>query len=508
MPADYTKKGSEAEQTLWYNDSNATFDTFTGFRDGNYGTREIRYALALKDAGLAVGGSITAADIQTAVTNALQSQAQVEFSETLLQDANNDIFISVRTVDEETGTIIYSNRTLDGTPFTPVQPVRKPDNTTYSLQSTRYEVENPIAGANVGDIVTKVDTVQSDSSGTQIASTIWRNEMNGAIIPAPAYTDLRLSEDKLIDSLSLLARSLGKYQGSESGLATSVLNINTALQLTKHTHLAFKAGVGDVVSFFYSNNGTTYFPYSTPYLVNDIYGGLGNSVTVASSSNEYAIPINHQYIRLTTNNPATNSLAWRLYSSVDNSQLALIYDKINLLAANSGANSFNLLKGKALVASTGVSIGDVLEVKRSFFNTTLVSETYFNLSTRAAVSYTTSNLRFFDDIEFTSKRIRGVNTNVSIIGGSAIGAGANVVLDSIYVDTLVNTLSFLQIHQTATAPATGAVPLESYRIGGNSSVAIDFEKLALAGPVFVVFSTTAGTYTASTIARNFILKWA
>jgi hypothetical protein len=126
------------------------------------------------------GGGLTQTQAQAAFTAALQAQNQVEFQDILLEDANGVVYISTRQIDEETGTVVFTNRKLDGTAHTPVQPVAiavgKEDKTSFWANVAS-------AGVSVGDQV--IRTILPNGSVS------WWNKTAGAsIATAPALANL------------------------------------------------------------------------------------------------------------------------------------------------------------------------------------------------------------------------------------------------------------------------------------------------------------------------------
>lgn len=94
--------------------------------------------------------------------------------------------------------------------------------------------------------------------------------------------------------------------------------------------------------------------------------------------------------------------------------------------------------------------------------------------------------------------------------------GANATLNvkatagNVYALHCQNTnaaVRYIQLHNTATTPGGGAVPLLSFAIPASSSVVIDHELLVAGGAYFstgiaFAFSTTLGTYTAGTAGEQ------
>lgn len=79
------------------------------------------------------------------------------------------------------------------------------------------------------------------------------------------------------------------------------------------------------------------------------------------------------------------------------------------------------------------------------------------------------------------------------------GTAANVY--SVYCHNLNAAIRYIQLHNTATVPAGGAVPIKSYLVKATDSVFIGSDILGQLGDVFTLgvafaFSTTEGTYTA------------
>lgn len=92
--------------------------------------------------------------------------------------------------------------------------------------------------------------------------------------------------------------------------------------------------------------------------------------------------------------------------------------------------------------------------------------------------------------------------------------GANATLNvkatpgnvlSLFCQNINAAIRYIQLHNTATTPAGGAVPILSFAVPASSSLQIGKDILGELGDVFTVgiafaFSTTAGTYTAATAA--------
>lgn len=95
--------------------------------------------------------------------------------------------------------------------------------------------------------------------------------------------------------------------------------------------------------------------------------------------------------------------------------------------------------------------------------------------------------------------------------------GANATLNvkatpgnvySLYCDNLNAAVRYLQLHNTATTPAGGAVPLMTFKIPATSTLVLGTDFFTLAGENFstgiaFAFSTTEGTYTAGAAADQF-----
>jgi hypothetical protein len=91
--------------------------------------------------GSSGGSSLTAGDVQTAMTNALASRPQVEFSDLFLVDSNGVQFVRRSVWDENTGSQVESNLDLLGTPITVTPPFRYADTPVY-LGDTVSNIQN------------------------------------------------------------------------------------------------------------------------------------------------------------------------------------------------------------------------------------------------------------------------------------------------------------------------------------------------------------------------------
>ena len=79
---------------------------------------------------------------------------------------------------------------------------------------------------------------------------------------------------------------------------------------------------------------------------------------------------------------------------------------------------------------------------------------------------------------------------------------------SAYMENTNAAKRYLQLHNTATTPGGGAVPLYTFAVAGAGSILIGSDFWGLAGANFstgiaFAFSTTAGTYTAGTAGEQF-----
>lgn len=111
------------------------------------------------------------------------------------------------------------------------------------------------------------------------------------------------------------------------------------------------------------------------------------------------------------------------------------------------------------------------------------------------------------------KLLAGVSTYAPTI---FTNFGANATLNvkatagnvySIYCQNTNAAVRYIQIHNTATTPGGGAVPLLSFAIPATSSVFISHDMLVAGGVYFstgiaFAFSTTSGTYTAGTAGEQ------
>lgn len=99
------------------------------------------------------GGGITQTQVQTAMTNALNSQSQLEFADTLLEDSTGTLFHSTKTVNEETGAVTYTTQLPGGALYTPVNPITVPS------KSNLVAIQNNITDIVNKTIITARDTI-------------------------------------------------------------------------------------------------------------------------------------------------------------------------------------------------------------------------------------------------------------------------------------------------------------------------------------------------------------
>jgi hypothetical protein len=123
--------------------TNTRQEALTGY-GFDYGSKEARLALAIADAGGAGGGGgggITEAQVQSAMTNALASRPQFEFSDKFLVDANGVQFVRRSSWNENTCSRVEFNLDLLGAPITVTQPFRYAD-TPVNLGDTVSNIQN------------------------------------------------------------------------------------------------------------------------------------------------------------------------------------------------------------------------------------------------------------------------------------------------------------------------------------------------------------------------------
>jgi hypothetical protein len=167
----------------------------------------------------------------------------------------------------------------------------------------------------------------------------------------------------------------------------------------------------------------------------------------------------------------------------------------------------------AVTTATGVSIGDILEqtiVSTNAAPNTVVTESWFNLTTKAAIATPASSVYQFEDNIDTSRVIlRGVASTASTIQVSATGVTA--LLSSLLVENLTGTNAFVFIYENqAVAPVNGSSPLESYRLNSNGTISANFGNRGRTyqNGVWIAFSTNNTTLTLATFAKNFVITGA
>jgi hypothetical protein len=201
--------------------------------------------------------TLTQADVQTAMTNALLSQNQVEFQQSFLED-NNGTFIRVVNINEETGVTTTTDTTLAGAPYTPVGTIRLAsqarldtliDRASFSRSDkTYYRVINGNGvNTSAGDYIYSVNRY---NSAGDLDTVKWFNLTTGNIaIPAPISSDLKLWT-RLVDDAVNQTEAHTQY-------TNDLLNISTQ---TEKLYYAITAGsgysVGDEIAWLYKLNGT------------------------------------------------------------------------------------------------------------------------------------------------------------------------------------------------------------------------------------------------------------
>lgn len=99
-------------------------------------------------------------------------------------------------------------------------------------------------------------------------------------------------------------------------------------------------------------------------------------------------------------------------------------------------------------------------------------------------------------------------TSLGAAATANVKATAGNVL-SLYAYNTNAAARFVQLHNTATTPGGGAVPIYTFLVPATGAVLIDHQFFVNSGAYFGTgiafgFSTTAGTYTAATAAESFI----
>lgn len=162
---------------------------------------------------------------------------------------------------------------------------------------------------------------------------------------------------------------------------------------------------------------------------------------------------------------------------------------------------------RVLTASTGFAVGDI--ARRSSRSTFAApnSPVFTNWSndtqkTTGLTAPALANLVLESNATDGQNVDRKLNNTASAFQLKA----TNTLIKSVYIDNL-GALQYLQIHQGLTAtPAAGAIPTETYRIPANGTISIELDRV-YTGQVWLAFSTTVSTFTASTVAKNIYTRF-
>lgn len=223
------------------------------------------------------GSTLTQADVQTAMTNALLSQNQVEYQQSFLED-DNGTFIRIVNINEETGVTTTTNTTLAGAPYTPVGTIRLAsqarldtliDRASFSSSDKTYYRVTTGDGTNTaaGDYIYSVN--RYDSAGN-LDGVKWFNLTTGnlPIVTPPTPGNIVLWNRLMDDAVT---------QTEVHSQTTNDL-LNTVTQ-TEKLYYAITAGVGysvgDEIAWLYRLDGsitwvnkTTRSPIAAPVLTN------------------------------------------------------------------------------------------------------------------------------------------------------------------------------------------------------------------------------------------------
>ncbi len=162
---------------------------------------------------------------------------------------------------------------------------------------------------------------------------------------------------------------------------------------------------------------------------------------------------------------------------------------------------------RVLVASTGFAVGDIARrsTRSVFSSPNSPTFTQWSNDTQKTIGLTApalANLVALTNTQDGQNVDRRLNTTVSAFQLKA----TNALIKSVYIDNL-GALMYLQIHQgLAATPATGAIPTETYRIPANGTLSIELDRV-YTGQVWLAFSTTVATFTASAVAKNIYTRF-
>lgn len=388
----------------------------------------------------------------------------------------------------------------------------------------------------VGDII--INTASLQQNAIQISQ--WYNKTQRKAISAPLSSNLIATEtfeqnqnqdiiNQLVSSnsqsLSYENRILAGQYGEASPNSLDVLfqvdmrdiPNNQWLMLYATSSAQFNPNIGISVS----NNGSDWDDLfntgSYSVVITDQQGGDLSSSTIAlqvtnggSQGNPIWVKPPTRFIRFVDINGGGNSYALTAYSSVNPPKN--IQDSGVIAQLNNLNNTVSYLPDedrlyRVLVASTGFAAGDIARrASRSFWTQpTIQTFTGWSNDTQKTQNLSAppiANLVALVNAQDGQNVDRRLNNTTSAFQLKA----TNALIKSVYIDNL-GALMYLQIHQgLAAAPATGAVPTETYRIPANGTISFEFDRV-YTGQVWLAFSTTVGTFTASAVAKNIYTRF-
>jgi hypothetical protein len=301
-----------------------------------------------------------------------------------------------------------------------------------------------------------------------------------------------LGKNPIGNTVGVACTNAGLVLTSDTGNLTQNTSAATNLALIQPDVLTTKNSVGTINT----NIGT----------INTTTGGINTHVTTidtniaAINPNVNTINTNIGTINTTTGtiNTATGTINTNI--GTINTATGTINTNTSSIAAVTSTGttpSRHLIIGAPLAATPSTSVA-LTSAAGGFLNT--------------EDRYTP---RFYDPTRVTTSRVLANNT---LVTGTILlaTAAANLVLHTMYIETLSNNVAWIQLFIGASAPINGAVPIFSFKCLGNATATYGADQLGVSGlslgaitvgqSLFWGFSSTAATLTTSLNAKSFIIK--
>jgi hypothetical protein len=295
------------------------------------------------------------------------------------------------------------------------------------------------------------------------------------------------------------------------------LTIDT-LNYPAHQWFAFSSIFSVDLSVQESWDGSTWVSITSVYSENGSLFSTGGYASIGQPDAQYIRP-SRRFFKIQDDgasfpNDTTIYAADDFSGQVTKAQNELVVNTTSSLASSLTAVNYQLKnskRAKAVQAGTNYAVGDILEYQENAtFNNlgTLQYSYWYNLTTKTGISNSAipvSSYVWLEAIENAQPVNRLVNSTASFVQVASL-AGSRQIKE-ISFDNLTNTTVYLQIFNQASAPILAAVPLESYRVFGDSALNLEF-KAGLTLPLggYVGFSSTNATFTASAGLKNLVIR--